>query len=97
MTEPSSYGWTAVPRSQKELLKSADWSKTKPLRIEELPTPDSALAKRVQEYAKAELPEKVYNHSMRVYYYGKFVISLLAERSIVLHGRSIGEHSQSPV
>lgn len=64
------YGWTAVPRSQKDLLSSVEWSETAPVTVAQLSLPNSALAKEVYDYAKAELPEETFNHSMRVFYYG---------------------------
>jgi len=73
MSDPT-YGWAAVPRSQKDLLSSVNWNDTKPFKVEALAVPNSALAKQVYDYAKAKLPEKTFNHSMRVYYYGLSIV-----------------------
>jgi hypothetical protein len=64
-------GWTAVPRSQGKLL--AELTNPEPIKISlsDIPVPDSAVAKKTLEYAKSELPEKTFNHSMRVWYYGR--------------------------
>jgi len=64
------YGWAAVPRAQKQLLSTADLSKTTPLDASEVSIPASALARQVYDYAKAELSEETFNHSMRIFYYG---------------------------
>lgn len=69
------YGWTAVPRSQeslfKELKRSSEEDSLKDYSVQGIPLPDSKEAKQVLEYAKRELKEQTYNHSMRVYYYGE--------------------------
>lgn len=69
-------GWTAVARSQAKIveeLKSKRGGNLKPasIRVEDVNVPDSDVAKKVHEYAKRELPTKTFNHSMRVWYYGK--------------------------
>ena len=38
--------------------------------VDSIQLPDSRIAKEVLGYAKAELNEQTFNHSMRVYYYG---------------------------
>ena len=64
------YGWTAVPHAQSTLLKDiSPWNPAN-FTTTELKLPDSNLAKKTTEYAKAHLPEQVFNHSMRAYYYG---------------------------
>lgn len=69
------YGWTAVPRDVKLLLKQSEGYQSGPapamlVSDPELATPESKLAKEVFEYAKKELPVETFHHSMRVYYYG---------------------------
>ena len=69
------YGWTAVPRKVSTLLSQSTVSgSAKPISVSSIPLPDSALATQVQEYAKRELSVETYNHSMRVFYYGKMIL-----------------------
>ena len=42
-----------------------------PQLVQDIILPDTALAKSIMEYARRELPEQTFNHSMRVYYYGR--------------------------
>ncbi|KAK5134991.1 hypothetical protein LTR08_005943 [Meristemomyces frigidus] len=66
------HGWTAVPRSFSKLLASIpDQKPSLPMQVEDIPLPTSELVHQVTKYAKQNLPEEVFNHSMRVYYYGK--------------------------
>jgi len=69
------YGWTAVP-VEPTLSK---WLGGKKFVNEPLPQfcsqivlPDTPVVKACLEYAKTELPARTFNHSMRVFYYGKF-------------------------
>lgn len=65
------HGWTAQPRSVPTFLGDTNaLPAPKPQRVDEIPLPSSALATAVLEYAKRELREETFNHSMRVYYYG---------------------------
>ncbi|KAF1982211.1 cyanamide hydratase [Aulographum hederae CBS 113979] len=68
------YGWTAVPRSEEQLLALIDSSNTKPIDISDLPFPTGELVDHVMEYAKKELTEETFNHSMRVYHYGAAIL-----------------------
>ena len=71
MSDPKEvHGWTAVPRDPAVLLKSMEMSEPKTLTVDDIPLPDSGLAKNVLTYAKKELNEQTFHHSMRVYYYG---------------------------
>jgi hypothetical protein len=67
------YGWSAVSRDPKQSggLKKYNHIPT-PLFVKDVAIPNSPLAKKVMEYAKAELPEPTFNHSMRLFYYGLF-------------------------
>lgn len=65
------FGWTAVPHAQSVLLKDVSPWDPANYSIWEISTPESEIASRVMGYAKEKLPTEVYNHSMRVYYYGK--------------------------
>lgn len=65
----ATHGWTAVPRDASALngqLKAAPEAVT----VDNVSLPDSSLAKEVLKYAKKELREETFNHSMRVFYYG---------------------------
>lgn len=66
------YGLTAYPRSTASLLSSrVEPKEPHELGVDDIPLPDSALVGKVLEYAKKELPVETFNHSMRVFYYGK--------------------------
>lgn len=71
-TEIKEYGWTAVPHSIDILLqqRTDSNSQSSPLTIEEIGLPDTLLAREVLAYARAELPQQTFEHSMRVYYFG---------------------------
>lgn len=75
MSSPSTletHGWTAQPRDvsaflgAKERLKAPEYQA-----VDSIPLPNTPLAKAVLDYAKKELREETFNHSMRVYYYGR--------------------------
>jgi cyanamide hydratase len=74
--EMSINGWTAVPRSFAKSLADVDQEKQAKLSVDDVELPDSELAKRTHAYAKEQLPEKTFNHSMRVVYFGKPPASL---------------------
>lgn len=65
------HGWTPVPRDPAILLRDVDKIDSTALTVEHILLPGSQLAKEVMAYAKKELNEQTFNHSMRVYYYGK--------------------------
>jgi cyanamide hydratase len=69
--ELAAHGWTAVPRSQSKIIAELEEPKPADIDVNEIRVPDSEVARKTYEYAKRELPEKTFNHSMRVYYYGK--------------------------
>lgn len=65
------YGWAALPRDPSVILNGKKNVKTpEPVKVDSIRLPDTDLAKSVMEYAKKELREETFNHSMRVYYYG---------------------------
>lgn len=72
--EIEEHGWTAVPRDFNTLLK--DRKEPSPLLVDDIPWPVEDLVTKVQKYAKDELREETYNHSMRVYYFGNFTSPL---------------------
>ncbi|PYH87882.1 cyanamide hydratase [Aspergillus ellipticus CBS 707.79] len=67
----TTYGFSPVPASASILL-ATDAPATPPpfIAVTQTPIPSTALAKRINEYAEANLPEPTYNHSLRVYHYG---------------------------
>ncbi|TGO80337.1 hypothetical protein BELL_0009g00230 [Botrytis elliptica] len=72
-----SYGWTSVPASLSKLIQSSP-SASNPasaLQLSDLPFPTSSLVKSVQEYARSELPQETFHHSMRVYHYGVAILT----------------------
>ena len=65
------HGWTAQPRSFSTFLGDTNaLPAPEPQRVADMALPSSALANAVLEYARRELREETFNHSMRVYYYG---------------------------
>jgi len=65
------YGWTALPRKLETLLSTRQNTSNPPaVTVDSIKVPDTNLAKSILEYAKNELPNETFNHSMRVYYYG---------------------------
>jgi|TARA_R110002003_G_scaffold96_2_gene7353 cyanamide hydratase len=68
--EPSANGWTAVPRSFQKSLADVDKNKQAELSVSDATPPSSDIAQKTEQFAKQQLPEKTFNHSMRVWYYG---------------------------
>ncbi|KAF2739007.1 cyanamide hydratase [Polyplosphaeria fusca] len=66
----SAHGWTAVPRSQSRFLADVDKNRPAKFSVDDIELPDSDVVRKTHAYAKKELPERTFNHSMRVYYYG---------------------------
>lgn len=65
-------GWTAVPVDPAKILHGKDFVHApEPLALKDIAWPQSPVVDKVHQHAKDKLPEKVYNHSMRVYYYGE--------------------------
>lgn len=69
--ELSANGWAAVPRSFTKSLADVDKNKHADLSVEEAKSPSTDIARKTFAFAKKQLPEKTFNHSMRVWYYGK--------------------------
>jgi len=66
------YGFTAVPRSLDKLIATHSTKRSStPIFVDDIGLPNTPLAASVHVYARQNLPRKTYNHSMRVYYYGK--------------------------
>lgn len=66
-----SYGWAAKSRDPNIYLTEKAHKDPVPQTVEDIRLPDTPLAKRVLEYAEQELNAGTFNHSMRVFYYGK--------------------------
>ncbi|RAQ54744.1 urea hydro-lyase/cyanamide hydratase [Aspergillus flavus] len=65
------YGFTPVISSARALLSAAKPSTPAPfISVADNPIPKTALAQRIDLYARSQLPEPTYNHSLRVYHYG---------------------------
>lgn len=71
------YGWTSVPHDTSVLLKNISPWDPAIYYVTDIQVPDTELAKKTHAYAKERLPEEVYNHSMRVYFYGENLLCLM--------------------
>ncbi|KAL6721713.1 hypothetical protein ACLMJK_000818 [Lecanora helva] len=70
----STHGWTAVPRDTSLLLDGKkNIVQPKSTGVNDISLPKTPLAQNVLEYAKRELREETFNHSMRVFYYGQAI------------------------
>lgn len=67
------HGWTAVPLNADMVLKDKNKNSgsSRAITVDEIEMPYSSLARKVVAYAKRELNEQTFNHSMRVYSYGQ--------------------------
>ena len=69
-------GWTSHPRSLPSLLPPGrkNVKEPEPMKVGNvgMEIPDTQLAKEVMAYARRELSVETLNHSMRVYYWGKY-------------------------
>jgi len=65
----ASYGLRALPASASSVLPKPP-SAPQPFPVSSTAVPNTALAKRIQEYAKEKLSRQAFHHSMRVYHYG---------------------------
>ena len=72
MSDPvKTHGWSAVPRDPSVLLDGKKNIKDpESHNVQGISVPDTPLANAVHDYARRELNEQTFNHSMRVYYYG---------------------------
>jgi cyanamide hydratase len=74
------YGWTALSCDPTQWGSNKKYNhEPKPQLCNQVPIPDTPLIKSAMDYAKAELPEHTFNHSMRVFYYGTFPSPLLKD------------------
>ncbi|KAL9090063.1 MAG: hypothetical protein Q9159_002231 [Coniocarpon cinnabarinum] len=67
------HGWTAVPVDADIIKKehAKIQSPPKALSIDSIPAPKSPIVNTVKAYAQQRLPQPTFNHSMRVFYYGR--------------------------
>ncbi|KAF3035230.1 hypothetical protein E8E12_004868 [Didymella heteroderae] len=72
--ELASHGWAAVPRSHSKALEEINKKKYAQLDLDRVKTPDNEVARKVFDYAKTKLPERTFNHSMRVWNYGNAIV-----------------------
>ncbi|KAH7088990.1 hypothetical protein FB567DRAFT_322159 [Paraphoma chrysanthemicola] len=72
--ELSANGWTAVPRSFQKSLADVDKNRQAELVLSDAKLPSSDIARKTEQFAKQQLPEKTFNHSMRVWYYGYAIV-----------------------
>jgi cyanamide hydratase len=68
--ELSANGWAAVSRSFTKSLEDVDKNKPAELLVNEAIPPSTDLARKTCIFVKDQLPERTFNHSMRVWYYG---------------------------
>jgi cyanamide hydratase len=68
--ELSANGWAAVSRSFAKSLADVDKNKQAEVLVNDANPPSTDIAKQTYAFVKEQLPEKTFNHSMRVWYYG---------------------------
>ena len=84
MSTLETHGWTAQPRSVSTFLGNGPTLQApSPQTVASIPLPSTPLAKAVLDYAKKELREETFNHSMRAYYYGT-------------RSHALSQHTQTP-
>lgn len=66
--------WYPVPRDQEILFRSLPKPTPTALDPTSHPTPETDLAKAVDEFAKSNLTVEQYNHSRRIYHFGLAII-----------------------
>lgn len=73
MTKPNTeeFGWTAVPRNRSN-IPSEQEAKAPSVEVEfGTIWPQTQLIVSATKYAKVNLPQETFNHSLRVYCYGR--------------------------
>ena len=72
-TNPTTlHGWTPVPLDPSLILAGKKNAKDPdPVTVDSIHLRTTDLARQVLDYAKTELSEQTFNHSMRAYYYGQ--------------------------
>jgi len=74
------FGFVAVPRDPEKLLKGHN-KESPHVTIEQIPIPESEVVKAVEEYVQKELSPETYNHSVRVFFYGNYLLYLTDDLS----------------
>lgn len=67
-------GWAAVPRSFKKSLAQVGQDEPAILAVQDVKLSDSEIFKKTYVFAKDQLPERTFNHCMRVVYYGNAIV-----------------------
>ncbi|CAJ0554904.1 Ff.00g134170.m01.CDS01 [Fusarium sp. VM40] len=77
-TEVEANGWTAVSVSAKEIKDSVgQLGATQTYTVQDIIFPfEDKLVSEAQAFVKARLSPEAYNHSMRVFYWGKNIIGV---------------------
>jgi cyanamide hydratase len=78
-------GWHAVPLDPSKMFDNRPFNhepRAHAADVVQFPTHDSVV-KYVYDYAKQQLPWQTFNHSMRVYYYGRFHTCWQENESVV--------------
>lgn len=77
-------GWTAVSRDAGKIFpKGLHSNKPSPLLVSDIAFPsDDRIVQETIKYAQEKLPRQTFNHSMRVYYFGKAPLSSILTSSI---------------
>lgn len=80
------HGWNAVPVDGNAILNGKPYlHKPSPLSAKDIPFPsDDPIVTGVQEHAKKHLIEQTYNHSMRVYHWGKVYLNNISNSYLSL-------------
>ena len=68
----AAYGLTALPADPSKPAPSSS-DAPKPLDLSDFAPPSTPLANRIRQYTKEKLPEQTFNHSLRVYSYGRII------------------------
>ena len=75
------YGWTALPRDPSAILNGkTNVRSPQPVTVDSVSLPNTELAKEVMIYARKELSEATFNHSLRVYYYGRLNLCMRTKK-----------------
>ncbi|KAJ6441252.1 cyanamide hydratase [Purpureocillium lavendulum] len=75
MSEVEHNGWHAVPLDPSKIFHGKPFiNEPTAQRVADIAFPDDAVVAYVRDHAKAKLPEKTFNHSMRVYYYATAIL-----------------------
>ncbi|WVF69459.1 hypothetical protein IAT40_004236 [Kwoniella sp. CBS 6097] len=85
----TAYGFTALPADQSKISPAT--TTPSPVSIDALVPPSTALAKRIDAYAKAKLSPDTYRHSLRVYSYGRAIAQECFPQFNVTSGSKLDE------